>query len=111
MEPYSPELGKLANIPIGNACTCWTDPTTGKGYILSINECLYFGDRLQQSLLNPNQLQNHGLIVDETPRQFESLRSALYLSCSALLMLNHCGSSKCFFLLPALLLVFLLLLQ
>jgi hypothetical protein len=58
VEPYSPELGKLANIPSGTACTCWTDPKTGKGYILSINKCLYFGDQLQQ------------LIVDDTPRQF-----------------------------------------
>jgi hypothetical protein len=75
VEPYSPELGKLANIPIGTACTCWNDPTTGKGYILSINECLYFGDRLQQLMLSPIQLRNHGLIVDDTPRQFNQTRT------------------------------------
>jgi hypothetical protein len=36
VEPYSPELGKLANIPIGTTCTCWTDST----YCPSMNACI-----------------------------------------------------------------------
>ena len=40
-----------------------------------IHEALYFGDHLQQTLLNPNQLRSHGLIVEETPQQFDPTSS------------------------------------
>ena len=36
-----------------------------------MHEALYFGDELEHSLLNPNQLRDHGIRVDDVPRQFE----------------------------------------
>ena len=69
---YSPELKALPKVPVGSAPTTYVDVRTGKSYLLILHECVYFGKRLTHSLLNPNQLRMHGLIVDDTPRQFSS---------------------------------------
>jgi hypothetical protein len=39
--------------------------------ILCFGESLYFGDKLKQSLLCPNQMRACGNVVDDTPRQFD----------------------------------------
>lgn len=36
-----------------------------------MNEGLWFGDRLDYSLLCPNQIRAHGLIVNDAPQQFD----------------------------------------
>lgn len=36
-----------------------------------MHEALYFGDELEHSLLNPNQIRDHGIRVDDVPRQFD----------------------------------------
>ena len=69
---YSPDLPPVPNVPIGTAGTVWVDSESGKRYLLVLNECLFFGDRLPNSLLTPNQLRMNGLVVDDTPRQFSS---------------------------------------
>ena len=66
---FSPEL-KSIKVPIGSAATTYVDAKHGKSYLLILHECLSFGNRLKQSLLNPNQMRMHGLIVDDTPKQF-----------------------------------------
>jgi hypothetical protein len=37
-----------------------------------MHEALYFGDRLDHTLICPNQLRSYGIVVDDTPRQFDS---------------------------------------
>jgi hypothetical protein len=69
--PYSSELPALQEIPITSAGTAWVDPATGQPYLLILNECLFFGDRLNHSLLCPNQLRSNGLIVQDTPTMFD----------------------------------------
>ena len=66
--PYHNEY-KLVKVKIAMVSTLLEDPKDGQLYILLIHEALYFGDCLKQMLLNPNQLQAHGLIVDEVPRK------------------------------------------
>ena len=61
-DKYEPMKVKIAMV-----ATLWEDPKDGQLYILLIHEALYFGDHLKQTLLNPNQLQSHGLIVEEAP--------------------------------------------
>ena len=61
---------KPVTVTIGTAATLWEDPTSGQPYILVINQALFFGDKVQMSLLNPNQLRANGLRVDDVPRQF-----------------------------------------
>jgi hypothetical protein len=70
--PYSSELPALQKIPITSAGTAWVDPATGQPYLLILNECLFFGDRLNHSLLCPNQLRSNGLIVQDTPTMFDN---------------------------------------
>ena len=60
---------KPVTVTIGTAATLWEDPTSGQPYILVINQALFFGDKVQVSLLNPNQLRANGLRVDDVPRQ------------------------------------------
>jgi hypothetical protein len=54
---------------IPNVCgaTAFTCQQSGNTFILIINEGLYFGDKLEHSLLNPNQLQYSGVIVNDNP--------------------------------------------
>jgi hypothetical protein len=68
---YSDELKPLKGIMVATVATLYQDATTGDSCILIIHQALYFGKRLQSSLLNPNQLKNAGLIVDDVPRQFD----------------------------------------
>ena len=62
--PYHNEYEPMT-VKIAMVATLWEDPKDGQLYILLIHEALYFGDHLQQTLLNPNQLRSHGLIVEE----------------------------------------------
>ena len=68
---YSDEYQPLSNIPIANCATVWTDLTDNQSYLLVFYEALYFGDRMSNSLICPNQLRDNGLIVHDTPTQFD----------------------------------------
>ncbi len=46
------------------------NPVDGSMVILVINEALYFGDRVEYSLLCPNQLRYNGLEVNDVPPIF-----------------------------------------
>ncbi len=71
VSPFSGEYAAMTDVPIVTALTAWTDPKTGRTFILVLNQCLYFGDRLPNSLLNPNQLRANGLTVHDTPQQYD----------------------------------------
>ena len=53
----------LHNVPILPADAAFDDPTTNNTYILVLNECLYYGMKLEHSLFNPNQLRHFGVDV------------------------------------------------
>jgi hypothetical protein len=77
---YSDELKPLKGILIATVTTLYEDEKSGDMYILVIHQALYFGDRLQSSLLNPNQMRHAGLIVEDVPRQFDPRSShSIYL--------------------------------
>jgi hypothetical protein len=69
-EPECNKTGYKAieNVPIVLAGTAFNDPTTGETFILIINQALYLGDVLEETLLNPNQMRHNGLIVDDVPK-------------------------------------------
>ena len=60
----------MEDIPIVTVATAYDCPTTGRVFVLVINEALYFGDKMQHSLLCPNQLHANGLRVDDCPAQY-----------------------------------------
>ena len=75
VSPFSDEYLPLQDVPIATCVTAWTDPNSGNVYLLVFGQMLYFGPRLPHSLLCPNQLQDHGLVVEDTPRQFDTRSS------------------------------------
>jgi len=64
--PYNPTYKPKKGVPIVKAITAFDDEL-GDTIILCLNQVLYFGKELEQSLLNPNQMRWNGLIVDDCP--------------------------------------------
>jgi hypothetical protein len=67
VSPYNASHEPERNVPIVSAETSYTCHETGITYILVVNEGLWFGDKLQHSLLNPNQIRYAGLSVHDNP--------------------------------------------
>ena len=65
--PYSNEYQPLKNVPIVNASTAFTDPKTGETIILRFNQVLWYGRKLNMSLINPNQIRHSGIVVSDDP--------------------------------------------
>jgi len=54
-------------VPIVSGATAYECPKTNETFILIVNEGLYYGSRLNHSLLNPNQLRSYGNPVWDNP--------------------------------------------
>ena len=65
--PYDSTYKPIANVPIVTGATAYTDPESGKTYILVFNESLYYGTRLPHSLFNPNQIRQNGIDLWDNP--------------------------------------------
>jgi hypothetical protein len=65
--PYSDEYQAVKDVPIVSGATAVQDNETGEVYILVVNEGLWYGNRLNHSLLNPNQIRYFGLKVQDNP--------------------------------------------
>ena len=59
VSPFSDDYAPIKKVPIAQCATAWTDPDSGVVWILVFNEALYFGDKLKNSLTNPNQIRSH----------------------------------------------------
>jgi hypothetical protein len=74
-----PFRGVLCNattdINIAAGATAYTSKTTGITFIFVINEGLWFGSRMENSLINPNQLHMFGIdLCDDPFDQHRALR-------------------------------------
>ncbi len=58
----------IHDVPIVTAATAYDDPITGITYILILGQSIYMGDRMQTSLLCPNQLRANNIVVDDIPK-------------------------------------------
>ena len=45
----------------------WTNPMDGTAYLLIFHESLWMGDKLDHTLVNPNQLWAYGVSVLDNP--------------------------------------------
>jgi hypothetical protein len=63
---FSDSYGKKEDVKIVCAATMVQDDDTGQGYILIVNEALYFPD-MPHSLFNPNQIRHAGNNVWDNP--------------------------------------------
>ena len=65
VSPYRDDYESIKNVPIVNAATAWQSTLTGQFYILVINECIWMGDNMDHTLINPNQLRHFGTKVQD----------------------------------------------
>jgi hypothetical protein len=65
--PYMATYEPVVDIPIVSGATCVQDPETGETLILIVHEGLWYGEKMENSLINPNQLRHYGLIVQDNP--------------------------------------------
>ena len=56
------------NVPVVTAATAYDDERTGNTYILIIGHAIYMADSMPNTLICPNQLRKHGVVVDDCPR-------------------------------------------
>ena len=68
---YSNEYKPIPQVPVVTAATVWTCQDTGQDYLILIHESLFLGNRVESTLLNPNQMRAYGTMVDDVPVQFE----------------------------------------
>ena len=57
MYPYDYPYAPVSNVPIISGATAYDDPDTGLTWLLIINEDLYYGDKPDHTLINPNQIR------------------------------------------------------
>jgi hypothetical protein len=67
VRPFSDQYNTMPNIPIATAATAWDNPDTGEVVILLFHQGLWFGDALENSLINPNQSRMHGIEICDDP--------------------------------------------
>ena len=65
--PYDSSYAPMTNVPIVTGATAWTDKSDNRTYILIFNESLYYGKKLNHSLLNPNQIRHNGIDLWDNP--------------------------------------------
>jgi len=66
VSPYLSEYDSVTDIPICIAATA-VDLDSGETIILEFGQGLWFGDRLNHSLINPNQCRAYGIQVCDDP--------------------------------------------
>jgi hypothetical protein len=64
---YDASIKPIENVPTVSGATAYDDPITGHTFILVFNESLYYGDKLDHSLINPNQLRAYGIPLWDNP--------------------------------------------
>ena len=62
--PFCNSYSPTCDVPVVNGALAYDDEM-GNTYILIVNQALYFGDKMEHSLLCTNQVRNNGLIVDD----------------------------------------------
>lgn len=58
----------MSDVPIVQAATAYDDPDSGEMFMLIVNQGLYLGEKLENTLLNPNQLRAFDVAVDDIPK-------------------------------------------
>ena len=67
---FHDSLGSIKDVPVG---TCITAVNLENETIIAVFlQSLYFGKSIENSLLPPAQMWNHGMVVDVVPKQFSS---------------------------------------
>jgi hypothetical protein len=65
--PFLDEYDSMTNVEVCGAATAWDDPITGHASILEFHQGLWFGPKLPNSLINPNQCRMFGMSLCDDP--------------------------------------------
>ena len=65
--PCTDAYEAISNVPIVQAATAYDNPETGECTILIFNEAIWMGDKMDHTLVNPNQLRSFGITVQDDP--------------------------------------------
>ena len=76
VHPYHPKYKPVTNVPVDKAATAYD--FKGTTYILILNQALYFGEDMPNSLFNPNQIRANGVIVDDCPTHLSPHKSSTH---------------------------------
>ena len=68
--PYDSSYEPVRSIPIVTGATTYHHPN-GESFIIIINEALYYGNKLDHSLINPNQVRHNGVGFWDNPYDYE----------------------------------------
>ena len=68
MHPHDYQPG--TKVPVASITTLYEGPQLGHCYILFFNQALDFGNKIKTSLLNLNQLRDHGMQVGNFSQVF-----------------------------------------
>lgn len=91
--PYADSYEALRNMPIATDATAVTSQTTGETLICFFKNVLAIGmgsTQLNQSLINPNQLRNHGILVQDNPCYADA---SMHLTCLSWWWIHHPDAS------------------
>ena len=67
VSPYSSEYKAVRNVPVVTGATVWTNTMDGTAYLLIFHESLWMGDKLDHTLVSPNQLRDYGVSIQDNP--------------------------------------------
>ena len=64
---YDTLVAPTCNVPIVTGVTAWDCPDSNITYILVFNESSYYGEKLDHTLINPNQIRHNGIDYWDNP--------------------------------------------
>ena len=67
VSPYLSQYEAVWNVPVVMGATVWTNAADGTAYLVIFHESLWMGDKLDHTLVNPNQLRAYGVSVLDNP--------------------------------------------
>ena len=67
ISPYSSQYEAVQNVPVVKGATVWTNIADRTAYLLIFHESLWMGNKLDHTLVNPNQLRSYGVSVQDNP--------------------------------------------
>ncbi|KAG7369925.1 reverse transcriptase RNA-dependent DNA polymerase [Nitzschia inconspicua] len=69
--PFLDTYESVKAVPVVRMSTVWSDPDSSEDYLLVMDQCLWFGQLLKHSLINPNQIRDYGHPVHDDPYRHE----------------------------------------
>jgi hypothetical protein len=67
VSPYTDAYEAIKSVPIVQAGTAYDNVETGETFIFVFNEAIWMGDKMDNTLVNPNQLRSFGITVQDNP--------------------------------------------